>query len=197
MQRVKQHPRIREIARRRQAHRLRRARADRRRVAVGPQAGVPRRRTGGLCGRLHERAAHQGQPQRDSDRNDGGGRGRRGAGSRAGRAMCSTATKKPCRQFRSHKDLKRVRNVKPLWSKLRHHCRRSARRRSKCGQTSYSDSRLFGTLQTRQAGRCHPEAGVESQARSFIPSRTGSSASTSFPACSCPTPTTRKTSRFT
>ncbi len=46
----------------RQAHRLWRPRADRGRVAVGAQAGLPGRGAGRLRRRLHERAAHQGQP---------------------------------------------------------------------------------------------------------------------------------------
>ena len=44
----------------RQAHRLWRAGAHRRRLAVGPEARLPRRRADRLRGRLRERAAHQG-----------------------------------------------------------------------------------------------------------------------------------------
>ena len=54
--------------RRRQAPRLRRARDQRRRLAVGAEARVPGRRADRLLGRLRQRAAHQGQPQRDEDR---------------------------------------------------------------------------------------------------------------------------------
>ncbi len=50
--------------RRRPAPVLRRARDHRRRLAVRPEAVLPRRRVGGLRGWLRQRAAHQGQPQR-------------------------------------------------------------------------------------------------------------------------------------
>ena len=63
-QRFKTHPAIRgtfeggkRIAYGARAH-------ERRRMAIDPEAGLPRRRAGGLCGRLHERAAHQGLAQR-------------------------------------------------------------------------------------------------------------------------------------
>ena len=65
--------------RRRQAPRLRRARAHRRRLPVGAEADLPGRRADRLRRRLHERAAHQGQPQRHALRHDGGGGGRRSA----------------------------------------------------------------------------------------------------------------------
>ena len=48
--------------RRRQALGLWRARIDRRRLPIGAQAHIPRRRADRLRCRLHERAAHQGQP---------------------------------------------------------------------------------------------------------------------------------------
>ena len=65
--------------RRRQAARLRRARADRRRLPVGAEVELSRRRADRLRCRLHERAAHQGQPQRHAVGNDGGGSRGRGA----------------------------------------------------------------------------------------------------------------------
>ena len=65
--------------RRRQAARLWRARADRRRLPVGAEARLSRRRADRLRRRLHERAAHQGQPQRHAVGHDGGGSRRRGA----------------------------------------------------------------------------------------------------------------------
>ena len=49
------------------------ARADRRRLSVGAQALFPRRRADRLQCRLHERAAHQGQPQRGALWDSGGG----------------------------------------------------------------------------------------------------------------------------
>ena len=63
----------------RQAHLLRRARAHRRRLAVGAEARLPGRRADRLRRRLHERAAHQGQPQRHAVRHAGGGECRRRA----------------------------------------------------------------------------------------------------------------------
>ena len=69
--------------RRRQAACLWRARHDRGRLSVGAEAGFPGRRADRLRRRLHERAAHQGQPQRHAVRHAGGRSGRRGAGGRA------------------------------------------------------------------------------------------------------------------
>ena len=56
----------------RQAHRLRRARDHRGRLAIDAEARVSGRRAARLRGRLHERAAHQGQPQRHAVRHRGG-----------------------------------------------------------------------------------------------------------------------------
>ena len=64
----------------RQAHRLRRARAHRGRLAVDPEAHLPRRRADRLRRGLHERAAHQGLAQRHAvgqARGRGGLRGHR------------------------------------------------------------------------------------------------------------------------
>ena len=72
-QRYKTHDLVAQDARRRQAHRLWRARDHRGRLAVDPETGFPRRRAGGLLGRLRQRAAHQGQPQRDPLRHPCGG----------------------------------------------------------------------------------------------------------------------------
>ena len=55
-------PRHRPHLRGRQAHRLRRTRVDGGRLAVDPETDVPRWRAARLLGRLHECAAHQGQP---------------------------------------------------------------------------------------------------------------------------------------
>ena len=60
-QRFKTHPAIRADVRRRQAPRLRRARDQRRRPAVGAEARVSGRRADRLRGRLRQPAAHQGQ----------------------------------------------------------------------------------------------------------------------------------------
>ena len=63
-QRAKTHPLIAQASQRRQAHRLWRARAHRRRLAGHPAACLSRRRADRLRRGLHERAAHQGQSQR-------------------------------------------------------------------------------------------------------------------------------------
>ena len=78
-QRFKTHPLVRDTFEGGKAPRLWRARADRRRLSVGAEAGVRRRRADRLRCRLHERAAHQGQPQRDAVRHAGGGSGFRRA----------------------------------------------------------------------------------------------------------------------
>jgi electron-transferring-flavoprotein dehydrogenase len=75
-QRWKQHPEIRAILEGGQARFLRRARNQRRRLAVGAEAGFPRRRTDRLFGGLCERAADQGQPYRNEIRYACGGKHR-------------------------------------------------------------------------------------------------------------------------
>ena len=65
-QRFKHHPTDRADAGGRQAHRLWRARHHRGRLAVGAEARLSRRRADRLLRRLRQRAAHQGQPQRDA-----------------------------------------------------------------------------------------------------------------------------------
>ena len=64
-QRYKTHPAIRSVSRRRQAHRIRRARDHRRRPAVAAEARVPGRLPDRRRRRLSQRLAHQGQPRRD------------------------------------------------------------------------------------------------------------------------------------
>ena len=61
-QRFKTHKLVRDTFDGGKAARLWRARADRGRLSVGAQAYVPRRRADRLRCRVHERAAHQGQP---------------------------------------------------------------------------------------------------------------------------------------
>ena len=75
-----QHPRA---HRRRQAHRLRRARHHRRRHPEPAQDGVPGRRADRLRRRLPERQPHQGQPCGDQDRHAVRRSGLRGAADRA------------------------------------------------------------------------------------------------------------------
>ena len=72
--------RRRQVPAGRQAAGLRRARHQRRRLAVGAEAHLPGRRADRLLGRLRQPAAHQGQPQRDQERHAGGRSGVRGAG---------------------------------------------------------------------------------------------------------------------
>ena len=82
-QRFKTHPLVRDTFAGRQTAGLWRARADRGRLPVGAEADIPRRRADRLRRRLHERAAHQGQPQRHAVGDDGGGAGGGGARRRA------------------------------------------------------------------------------------------------------------------
>ena len=70
-QRYKTHPTHRGIPRRRQAHRLRRARDQRERTAVAAEARLPGRRARRLRRRFPERAADQGLARRDQVRNAG------------------------------------------------------------------------------------------------------------------------------
>ena len=64
-------PRHRQTPGGRDAHLLWRAGHHRGRSAVDPETVLPRRRPDRLLGRLRERAAHQGQPQRHEDRDAG------------------------------------------------------------------------------------------------------------------------------
>ncbi len=143
-QRFKTHPMVRDDLRRRQAPGLWRARDHRRRLAVGAQADLPRRRADRLLGgfmnvprikgshnavlsgiEAAEAAAKAiaGRPQRDelADYEAGWRAGPIGA------------------------ELKKVRNVKPLWSKLGTFDRRAARRLDMWPTTLFGLT-LFGTL---------------------------------------------------
>ena len=103
--------------RRGQAARLRRARDHRRRMAIGAETGVSRRRADWLRRRLHERAAHQRQSQRHVVGNHCRRAGAAALG--AGRAHDElTRYEQGWRASPIGRDLRRVRNVKPLWSKL-------------------------------------------------------------------------------
>ncbi len=119
---------IRDTLRGRQAPRLWRARDHRGRLAVGAQAGLPRRRADRLRGGLRQRAAHQGQPQRHAVRHAGGRARRRRRCRTAASATSSSSYENEWRATEIGRDLKRVRNVKPLWSKLGTHARHRARR---------------------------------------------------------------------
>ena len=139
LQDASRHPRH---LRGRQAHRLRRARHHRGRLAVDPEARLPGRRAGRLRGRLHERAAHQGQPQRHAV----GHRGRRGG-------------------VRGHRRGPRAR----LLDGLRGRRARAARSRATCGACAMPSrcwSRFGTVLGTRSSGstcgsiRCLPGIGL-------------------------------------
>ena len=79
-QRFKTHPEVREDAGGRQAHRLRRPRAERGRHPGDPEAGLPGRHADRRHRRLPQRAEDQGHAYRDEVRHGGGRCGRRGAG---------------------------------------------------------------------------------------------------------------------
>ena len=70
-QRFKTHPEVAKYLQGRQAPGLRLARHQRGRPAVGAEAHLPGRRADRLLGGLRQRAAHQGQPQRDEERHAG------------------------------------------------------------------------------------------------------------------------------
>ena len=86
------HPGSAPASRRRQAPRLWRARDHRGRAAIGAEAGVSRRRADRLLGRLRQRAAHQGQPQRDEVRHASRRKRRSRPSQPAASAMCLTIT---------------------------------------------------------------------------------------------------------
>ena len=91
------------------------------------------------------------------------------------------------------RDLWKVRNAKPLWSKLGTFARHRRRRLRHVDQ----HARLLAVRHAapRQARRRDAQARRASSRRSPIRSRTASSPSTGCPRCSSPTPTTRRTSR--
>ena len=118
----------------RQAHRLRRARAHRGRLAVDPRAGVSRRRAGRLRGGLHERAAHQGLAQRHAvghRRGRGGVRGhRRGPGARPAGGLRGRRHGRPDR----HGPAARA-QCQADAGQVRHGARHDGCRASTCGST--------------------------------------------------------------
>ena len=104
------------------------------------------------------------------------------------------ATTRPGATATSARDLWRVRNAKPLWSKFGTFARHRARRPRHVDQ----HARLLAVRHARATARPTPttlQAGRRVHSRSPIRSRTASSPSTGCRRCSCPTPITRKTSR--
>ena len=97
----------------RQAARLRRARDQRRRPAVGAAAGVSRRRADRLLGRLRQPAADQGFAQRDEDRHARGGERAARRSAPAASTTCSPTIPRRIRRSWVYEDLHKVRNVKP------------------------------------------------------------------------------------
>ena len=130
--------------RRRQAHLLWRARDHRGGWQACPSY-FPRRRADRLLGGLRQRAAHQGQPQRDAVGHAARPKRRRRR-SRAGRANDELAAYEAgWRDSDRASDLKPVRNVKPLWSKFGTCARRAAGRARHVDEHAAPRS-PFGTL---------------------------------------------------
>jgi electron-transferring-flavoprotein dehydrogenase len=101
--------------RRRQAHRLRRARHQQRHAAGLPKTGVPGRRAGRLRRRLPERRAHQGQPCGHQERHAGAEA--IAPALAAGRAQDElTAYPEAFEKSWLHEELQQTRNFK-LWFK--------------------------------------------------------------------------------
>ncbi len=83
-----------------------------------PKLVVPGRRADRLLGGLRQRAAHQGQPQRDAVRHARGRARRGGAVGGPLQRRSSPATTRAWSEGDIGSDLWKVRNAKPLWSKL-------------------------------------------------------------------------------
>ena len=197
-QRFKHHPGDRPLPGGRQAHRLRRAGDHRGRLAVGAQADLPRRRADRLLGRLRERAAHQGQPQRHEDRH---------AGRRGG------VRRHPGRPRRRRAGRLRERPTTSSWvaQGAEAWCATPSRCWSRFGTCVGGGARHGRHVVHQPARRLlavrhaastarptrRPRAWPRTTSRSSIPSRTGCSASTSCPRSSCRPPTTTRTSRRT
>ena len=83
-----------------------------------PKLVFPGRRADRLRGGLRQRAAHQGQPQRHALRHARRRACRPRRSPRAARTTRSTSYEAAWRGSEIGRDLKRVRNVKPLWSRF-------------------------------------------------------------------------------
>ncbi len=195
-QRFKTHPAIRGDVRGRQAPRIRRARDQRGRAAVGAEARVSGRRADRLRRGLRQPAADQGLAQRDEDR-DAGRRGRvRGAAAPGARTTSSRPIPRRSARRGSTRTCTR--------------CATSSRAcRGACGSGSihggvhmWLNDLGLGALVpwTLRHGKPDHESlqpGGRRCRRSTTRSTTAWSRSTSCRRSSCPTPTTRKTSRRT
>ena len=103
-----------------------------------PQARLSGRRADRLRGRLRQRAAHQGQPQRHAVRH-AGGRACRRRRSSAGRANDELADYEAAwRGSDVGRDLWKVRNAKPLWSRFGTLSGRRGSAASTCGPTRWA-----------------------------------------------------------
>ena len=132
--------------RRRQAPRLRRPRHHRRRAAIGAEARLPGRRPDRVLGRLREPAAHQGQSQRDEDRDAR----RRGAFAAvtADRAHDTlTDLDDAWRRSWVYEDLYKVRNVKPGLS-------------GACGSAACTAACTCGSTTSGSARSCRGRCGM-------------------------------------
>ena len=175
----------------RPAHRLRRAGAERGRLPVDPEAGLPGRRADRRHGGLPQRAQDQGHAHRDEVRH---GRGRGGV-------------RRRWRTARSGRELdaypERL-QASWVWDELLPACATSARPSTgACGRLAYSALDTYvlrgkapWTLR-HQADHETLKPAAECQADRLPASPTASSPSTGSPRCSCRTPTTRRTSRRT
>ena len=164
-----------------------------------PEADLPGRRADRLLGRLRERAAHQGQPQRHEDRHAGGRSGLRRHRRMAARATSSSTTKSAYKRLVGRaRSCSLVRNAKPLWSQVR---RRWSAAYSACFDmwvtVPHRRLLLLRHAEARQDRRRLDRAWPRTTSRSSIQSRTGCSASTSSRRSSFPRPITRRTSRRT
>ena len=130
----------------RQAPLLRRARHHRGRLPVGAEADVPRRRADRLRGGLRQRAAHQGQPQRDAVRHAGGRARRGGAGGGPRQRRARRLRRGLARRRHRQRSLEGAQRQAAV-VEARHVRRHRGSAASTCGCNTLGFS-LFGTLRT-------------------------------------------------
>ena len=159
-----------------------------------PKLVLPRRRADRLRGRLRQRAAHQGQPQRHPVGHARRRAGRRRRLPRAARTTSSPATRTAGAARAIGRDLRPVRNVKPLWSRFGTVAGIAARRPRHVDE----HARLLALRHARATARPTTRRllpAAQGASRSPIRSPTACSPSTGSPRCSSRTRTTRRTSR--